>query len=570
MPEQVADWLERLGLGEYDGVFEENAIDAEVLPELTDSDLKSLGVKLGHRKKLLKAIADFDSPDDGSARLPPSHTVPPVTGVAERRRLTVMFCDLAGSTELSQRLDPEDLRDINRAYQDACKAAIEHYDGYVAKYMGDGVLAYFGYPQAHEDDAERAIHAGLRIIETVGGLEPGRNDIELSVRVGIETGPVVVGDTIGEGASQESAVVGETPNLAARLEGIAALDTVVIGPGTRGLAGERFEYQELGSRALKGIAEPVDTWRVVSPVAVESRFATRQHAALSPLVGRDHEIGLLLERWKQAKEGEGQVVLLSGEAGIGKSRMIEAFLEKIAGERFVRLRYQCSPTYSSTALHPIITHLQRQARIDFRDPPERKLDKLETLLRKGPVGADMTIQLFASLLSIPTAGRYPLLDLAPEQQKEKIMEVLFATIEGLSRHAPVVVVAEDTQWADSTTLELLELSIEQAQRLPVMFVLSCRPEFFSVWNNYAYHTHRTSLSLNRFTQNLVSEIVGNVAGGKPLPPEVLERIIEKTDGVPLFVEELTRTVLESGAVVEESDRYRLAALVSQRWVAVRL
>jgi class 3 adenylate cyclase len=313
--DSVAQWLEQLGLGQYASIFAENDIDGEVLPDLTESDLEKLGVTLGHRKKILKAIAALQAAE--SARTPsgavsgqPSTTQTP-PAEAERRQLTVMFCDLVGSTQLTQKLDPEDLRDLNRAYQDACTAAIERYEGYVARYMGDGILAYFGYPQAHEDDAERSVYAGLGILEAIADLDEamGREKgVELSVRLGIATGPVVVGDLIGKGASQESAVVGETPNLAARLQAIAAPDTMVISSATHDLAAGEFEYEDLGIHELKGITESVRAWRAIAPAAAKSRFEAHQIADLTPLVGREHEIGLLLERWEQANEGDGQVV----------------------------------------------------------------------------------------------------------------------------------------------------------------------------------------------------------------------------------------------------------------------
>lgn len=293
-----------------------------------------------------------------------------------------MFCDLVGSTELSQQLDLEDLREINRAYQDACQSAIERYEGYVARYMGDGVLAYFGYPQAHEDDAERAIHAGLGVVDSVAGLRVYEQNNGLGVRVGIATGPVVVGDLIGEGASQESAVVGETPNLAARLQGLAKKNTVVIGPGTHALVGEQFEHEDLGAHSIKGIADRVNAWRVITPIVAESRFDATRRAGLTPLVGREHEVGLLLERWSQAKEGDGHVVLLSGEAGIGKSRITETLRERAAVDDPVRLQYQCSPFYTNTALYPVIGQLQRAAQFDAEDCNEARLDKLESLLNQ--------------------------------------------------------------------------------------------------------------------------------------------------------------------------------------------
>ena len=561
MSEEVAKWLEGLTLGQYADAFEENDIGWSTLTELNHDLLKEAGIKsIGHRVTILKAIESLGSDSDSApAQRAESDTIEltksAATGEAERRQLTVMFCDLAGSTELSQRLDPEDLREVNRAYQDACKAAIERYEGYVARYMGDGVLAYFGYPQAHEDDAERAIHAGLGVVDSVTDLtvpDGSGQEEKLSVRVGIATGQVVVGDLIGEGASQESAVVGETPNLAARLQGIATGNAVVISSGTHGLVGERFKYDDLDEHLLKGIAEPVHAWRVIAAVTLESRFDFRHRAELTPLVGREQEIGLLLDRWSQAKDGDGQVVLLSGEAGIGKSRVTETLRERIAVDAPALLRYQCSPFHTNTALHPVIEQLQRAAGIDADDPNEVKLDKFESVLSQNPVDSRVAVPLLAALLSIPIEDRYEPLDLSPERQKEQTLETLLTQMERLSQRQPVLFIFEDAHWADPTSLELLELTIGRAQSVPVLIVLTHRPEFSPSWGNY---THVTSLTLNRFTRGLASTMVENVTGGKSLPDEVLERVIERTDGVPLFVEEFTATILESGFLTEEADRY---------------
>jgi len=551
MPDHISEWLEQLGLGQYASNFIDNDIDVQLLAQLTDADLKELGISsLGHRKKIVGAIeALVQSGPPATATITPKDE-------AERRQLTVMFCDLVGSTELSQQLDPEDLRDVNRAYQDACKAAIERYEGYVARYMGDGVLAYFGYPQAHEDDAARAVHAGLAVVESVADLPNpvgAEREIELGVRVGIATGPVVVGDLIGEAASQESAVVGETPNLAARLQALASRNAVVIAPGTRALVMGRFEYEDLGEHALKGIAERVQVWRVIAPAVTDSRFAAAHQSELIPLVGRGHEIGLLLERWEQAKEGDGQMMLLCGEAGIGKSRIIETLRERITEDDPVSLRYQCSPYHTNSALYPIIEQLERAAQFDDEDSHEVKLEKLESLL--GPNEVASVAPLFAGLLSIPVDGRYAALEMTPEWQKQKTLEVLVARVEGLSHHQPLLMIFEDVHWADPSSLELLELTMARAQRIPVLAVITFRPEFKPPWSE---HTHVTTLTLNRFTRNLAMMMVSKVTHGKTLPEEVQQQIIEKTDGVPLFVEELTKTILESGLLTEESGQYTLS------------
>jgi class 3 adenylate cyclase len=555
MPDHVSGWLEQLGLGQYASNFIDNDIDAQLLTQLTDTDLKELGINsLGHRKKIIGAIEILVQ--TGPATI--TNIIP--KDEAERRQLTVMFCDLMGSTELSQRLDPEDLREINRAYQDACKTAIERYEGYVARYMGDGVLAYFGFPQAHEDDAERAVHAGLAVVESVVGLDVSvgeAQDIELAVRVGITTGPVIVGDIIGEAASQESAVVGETPNLAARLQALAPRNAVLIGPGTQSLVTGRFEYENLGDYQLKGISERIQAWRVIAPVTADSRFAAAHQSDLTPMVGREHEIGLLLDRWEQAKESDGQVVLLCSEAGVGKSRITETLHERVSRDDSASLRYQCSPYHSNSALYPIIEQLERTARFIPGDPSGVKLEKLESML--GPTDTKSVIPFYASLLSIPTEDRYSALEMSPEQQKEQTLEVLVSRLEELSRNQPLLLIFEDLHWADPSSLELLELTITRLQRLPVLAVITFRPEFSPSWSA---HIHVTTLTLSRFTRNLTLMMVDRVTHGKSLPEAVLQQIIEKTDGIPLFVEELTKTILESGSLAEESNQYTLSGTLS--------
>ena len=552
MPETVSGWLVKHGLGQYASIFTENDIDANLLAQLTNTDLKELGISsLGHRKTILSAIKALGQ------EVPESSTIQTSKGEAERRQLTVMFCDLAGSTELSQRLDPEDLRDVNRAYQDTCKAAIERYDGYVARYMGDGVLAYFGYPQAHEDDAERAIHAGLFVIDAMGGLNTTFSDklrVNLEVRIGIATGSVVVGDLIGEGASQESAVVGATPNLAARLQGLASANKVLIASSTYDLAGGRFEYEDLGTHEVKGIAEPVPVWQVVAPSAAESRFEAQHRAGVTPLVGREHEIGLLLERWQYAMEGNGQVALLSGEPGIGKSRISETLRERAAKDDPIRLRYQCSPYHTNSVLHPVIEQLERAAGIKSEDSSKTRLDKLESLVLQATPEINVIAPLFASLLSIPVEDRYPTLEMAPERQKEATLDALVLQMESLSQTRPVLLLFEDVQWADPTSIELLGLMVGRVRSVRVLVVITFRPEFSPPWTG---RSHVTSLTLNRFSRSLATTMIDQVTGGKALPDEVLAQIIEKTDGVPLFVEELTKTVIESRLLKDSGSQYIL-------------
>jgi class 3 adenylate cyclase/tetratricopeptide (TPR) repeat protein len=468
-------------------------------------------------------------------------------GKAERRQLTVMFCDLVGSTELSQLYDPEDLRELNRVYQDAAKTAIEKYGGYVARYMGDGVLAYFGYPQAHEDDAEQAVRAGLELIACLSRLN---TVAKLAARVGIATGRVVVGDLIGEGASQESDVVGETPNLAARLQSAAEPNTVVISDSTHALLHGLFDCVDLGARRLKGFIDEHRLWRVEGERLTESRFEASHSKLLTPFVGRASEFGLLRDRWQTAVAGEGQVLLLGGEPGIGKSRLVDEFRRAIGPGSYVVIRYQCSSHHTNTAFSPFVSQLQNAAKTRAHDNYEQRLDKLETLVLETPQ-RDKTLWLFATLLSLPT-DRYPALSLDPQQLKSATVEAFRDQLIALCRDAPVLVLFEDVHWIDPTSQEVLNALFETGQRLPVLFVLTHRPEFESPWDAHGFVTE---LRLNRLTRRDGLSIVREVAGGKDLPEEITRQILAKTDGVALFVEELTKTVLESGLLREEPTSY---------------
>ena len=412
----VVVWLRSLGLGRYEAVFRENEIDETVLPSLTAEDLKELGVvALGHRRKLLDAIAVLRG--DANAGPGPAAADASPRDTAERRQITVMFSDLVGSTALSARMDPEDLREVISAYQKCVAETVRRFDGFVAKYMGDGVLIYFGYPQAHEDDAERAVRAGLEVVTAVAGLKA---PVSLQTRIGIATGLVVVGDLIGSGASQEQAIVGETPNLAARLQGLAEPNMVVIAEGTRRLLGNLFELEDLGAKDLKGIAGPVLAFAAVRASSAEGRFEAMHGSGLTDLVGREEELELLLRRWSRAKSREGQVVLLSGEAGIGKSRLTAALLERLATEPHTRLRYFCSPQHTDSALYPIISQMERAAGLAHDDTAQAKLDKLDALFAQtSTTKQDAT--LFAEMLSIPNDGRYPALDLAPQQRRQRTL-----------------------------------------------------------------------------------------------------------------------------------------------------
>jgi class 3 adenylate cyclase len=480
----------------------------------------------------LKAAAQM-RPASRQGAVPPSPTPS-----AERRQLTVMFCDLIGSTALAARLDPEDLREIVGAYHRRVAETVARFDGYVAKYMGDGVLVYFGYPLAHEDDAERAVRAGLALVDTVGQLEASER---LRIRVGIATGLVIVGDLVGSGEAQERAVVGETPNLAARLQSLAAPDSVVIAPNTRRLTGGLFDYEDLGAVELKGIAERVRAWRVIGSSAVESRFEALRGVNEAPLIGREEEIGILLRRWNRAKAGEGQVVLLSGDPGVGKSRLAAALQEEVQAEPHICLRHFCSPHHQDSALYPFIAQLQRAARFARDDTPQAKLDKLVALLApESPPERDMA--LLADLLSIPAGDRYPLPNLAPQRKKEETFGALLRQFERLAREKSLLVVFEDTHWIDPTSRELLEMTVEHVPRLPVLFVVTFRREFQPTWTG---QPHVTMLALNRLDRREGTALVERIAGKIRLPGDIVDQIVERAEGVPLFIEELTKAVLET-------------------------
>src|SRR5215475_7671160 len=552
----VGSWLRGLGLERYEAAFRENEINETVLPTLTADDLKDLGVGfVGHRRKLLNAIAALRA--DASTTVLFPDTLPTIDrspkDAAERRHLTVMICDLVGSTALSARLDPEDMRAVIDAYHAACARITRTYDGFLAEFRGDGILAYFGYPLAHEDDAERTVRAGLEIIAAVARLETHAAE-PLAVRIGIATGLVVVGDRSREGALREHAVVGDTPNLAARLQALAEPGTIVVAASTRRLLGDLFHLRDLGQHEVKGIAEPVAAWGVEGVSASESRFEAVRAARLTDLIGREDELGFLLERQRLAWKGEGQIVLISGEPGIGKSRLAAALAERIASEPHTRLRYQCSPYHTNSALRPFIAQLERAARFKADDTSEQRLDKLEAVLAMSASRSEGVAPLFAALLAIPFGERYPPLALSPTQQRRRTLAALLDQFEGLARRRPILLSFEDAHWADATSLELLDLTVERVRQLPVLALFTFRLEFEPPWVGLP---NVGALTLGRLDRNDVESMVARVTAGRVLPAEVMKQIITKTDGNPLFIEELTKAVLEAGILVENHDGYRL-------------
>jgi class 3 adenylate cyclase/predicted ATPase len=549
----VASWLEGLGLGQYATIFAEHAIDMSVLPDLTESDFEKIGVALGHRKRLLRALA---ARLGGSTM--PAASAPPFIGTlphseTERRQLTVLFCDLVGSTAFSATVDPEELIGIMRRFQGTCDAVITGHGGTVARFMGDGILAYFGYPKAHEDDAESAVRAGLDVVAKIGQLLLP-SDEPLQVRVGIASGVVVLDTTIGEDLSEQQVAVGETPNLAARLQSLAAPNTVLVASSTRRLLGGVFVCDDLGPHEIKGIPQPILIHRILGERVVESRFDAIRDGKLTRFVGRQRELQELLGLWKRANDGKGQIALLCGEPGIGKSRISNVVEGSIAEDPHITIRYQCSPHHTNSPFYPVISQLERAARFERTDTPEVKLDKLEALLSKAGQTTLSDAGLFAALLSIPTSGRYPALDLAPQRQKDLTIDALIRQLFALARIQPVLFLIEDVHWIDPTTLELINRTIEPLKAASVLSLVTYRPEFLPPWLD---QSHSTLLRLDRLAPEQAGAMVIDLTGGKELPAEVYEEILTKTDGVPLFVEELTKTVLESGMLQDGGDRYAL-------------
>ena len=553
----VADWLRALGLEQYEAAFRENGVSAEVLCHLTADDLKELGVAgVGHRRQLMVAIAKLNEQPTADTVTPlvvPAAASKPLREEAmsggERRQLTVMFCDLVGSTALSEKLDPEELRSLLHGYRTLCGDVIARYDGFVARYVGDGILTYFGWPTAHEEDAERAVRAALEIVHTVKRASSTEN---LSVRIGIATGAVVVGEQAGAG-DQSKLAVGSTPNLAARLQGLAVADQIVIAASTRRLVGNAFELTDLGEHDLKGISEPVHAWRVERTLVTESRFdAHRGDSTLTPLVGREVEVDLLLRQWSQARDGEGQVVLLSGEPGIGKSRILNAVHERLEAQGVQALRFQCSPYYVNSPFWPVIENFERTLKFTRDETTDSKLDKLEGLI-VTKYGRPLTdVRFVAAILSIPCEQRYGAPFMTPQKHKDETLRTLVDLTEAAARGQPSMMLFEDAHWADPTTLEVLDLLIDRAKTVPLLVVLTHRPEFQPRWFGQG---HVGALNLSKLTRAQSAAMISTLAAGKTLPEALLEQILTRTDGVPLFVEELTKSILESGELTEVGDHY---------------
>jgi class 3 adenylate cyclase/predicted ATPase len=540
----VGTWLTSLGLDQYKTLFREHEIEADVLAELTDQHLSDLGIPPDHRAKMLRAIRALA--DEGAAESRGR-------GALERRQLTVLFCDLVGSTELTANLDPEDMADLIRAFQGAVASAVARFDGHIAKWMGDAAMVYFGYPRAHEDAAERAARSGLALIEAVAELRRAHG-ADLKVRIGISTGLVVVGELIGDGEARLRGLVGDTPDLAMKLQSLAEPDTIAVSEATRRLLGTTFELKPLAQQTFRGAA-----WLIAGQRENVSRFEASRSEALTPFVGREDEMALLLERWRRAARGQGQVVMLSGEAGIGKSRIVASLRERIGGERHMVLRYQCSPHHVNDAFYPIIGQVWHVAGFVSGEPAAARLDKLEKMLRIAGLPIEEVAPFHASLLAIPTGNRYPPLDLPPAELKERTIAALIAPVVALAKLTPILMVLEDAHWIDPTSLDLTRRVVEMVRHMPVLWVMTFRPEFSPPW---AGSEHVTAVRLNRLERDQAAAMVDRIAEGKRLPAEVLGQILAKTDGVPLFIEELTKSVLESELLREESDAYALASVLT--------
>jgi TOMM system kinase/cyclase fusion protein len=570
---QVLDLLQRQGRVSYRALKRRFDLDDAYLEDLKAEIIKAQRLAIDEAGEVLVWAGEAppqtptpptpqperppDTPAGQAMPVSPAATRHEAPG-AERRQLTVLFCDLVDSTALAARLDPEELREVVRAYQETCAAVIQRFEGHIAQYLGDGLLVYFGYPLAHEDDAQRAVRAGLGMLEALWQLNTRlmrERGVPLAVRLAIHTGLVVVGE-VGGGTRHEQLALGETPNLAARLQGIAAPNTVVISAATLQLLGGFFACQSLGTPDLKGLTQPVEVYRVLYESTARSRLDLAGSTGLTPLVGREQEVALLLERWEQVKDGVGQVVLLSGEAGIGKSRLLQVLREQVATDPQAWLTpCQCSPYHQNSALYPVIDLLERVVlQFERDDTPAQKLSKLEGFLVQYGLPLVEAVPLFASLLSIPLGSGYAPLNVSAEQQKQKTLQAILTILLRRAAQQPLLFVVEDLHWVDPSTLELLSLLVDQGPTAPILTLFTFRPDFSPPWMS---RSHLTQITLNRLTRRQVAAMSGRVAHGKALPSEVVEQVVARTDGVPLFVEELTKMVLESGLLQEREDRYEL-------------
>jgi len=571
----LRDWLRGNNLEQYTEAFESNDIDLDVLPELSERDLEQLGLSLGNRRRLLKAIAALsgdaapsqpDKPSAEPARSASAETAE--SGDAERRQVTVLFADMVGSTALSAKIDPELLGGVIRRYQDATAGAIGRYGGFVAKFMGDGVLAYFGFPRAFEDAAERAVRAALGILSEACAVELP-DGTRVQARIGIATGLVVVGEIIGTGSAQERTIVGETPNLAARLQALASPDCILVSESTQRLLGGLFQLTHTGEHDLKGFSRPLPVWQVCGEASVESRFAAIRSGESLPLIGRAHEMGLMCQRWQLARQGEGQIVTVTGEAGIGKSRAIEAMQQELAAEPHARVNLQCSPYHSDSALYPVIQYLNRALCLAPADAADERIEKLRNWLAARAVTDTRAVALLAELLSIPSAEGTAAQ--TPAQRKAATLALIVDLLMRMGNGDPVLVVLEDAHWIDATTLELMTRLVDSIAQARLLAVVTARPDFVPPWSS---RPHATLVTLGRLGRSECAEVVAAVAAAHGLSTAATAAIVAKTDGIPLFIEELTRSVMESAgedgavpATLKDSLMARLDRLGGAREVA---
>ena len=545
----IADWLGRIGLPQYAESFAKQRIGLDVVPQLMDEDLKELGIPLGDRKRLLTAISAFADTTSGESQ------ATQVSAVAERRQMTVVFCDLIGSTELASRLDPEDLAGTMTSYHDCCKEVIESWGGHVAEFLGDGAVVYFGWPTAHEDDAERAVRAALELVASVGRLPVGSGSgSTLASRAGVATGLVMVGETKSDALAHREGVVGETPNLAARAQGLAAPGSVVITPGTRRLIGDRFDLEALGVHELRGIADPVEVWRVLD-VRAQSRFQAHVGDRLSPLVGRQEELAGLLVAWQSALAGSWRSAVIVGEAGIGKSRLVEELVARTASEDRELIRLQCSQYHVATVLLPFVDWIRASVGIEVGTDEEVARARLEAFVDGLDLDRRTTIPLLAPLLSLPVGAEYEPLRLSLKLQRRRTIELVTELIKRSAGSRPLLVTVEDVHVADATSLELLAHLVERTREVAGLLVLTARPAL----DERLQRRRLDRIDLGPLATDSTVALVSELAGGKALPASVCTTIVESSDGVPLFVEELTRQLLESPTMRDAGDRYELEA-----------